>query len=219
MVSEEQLLHVYERIVEDEKRTDACCRDIIFWEARTQIVRMNTVDIGSYGQLFGGGIVTSGFDQNISVGRMRRGLIYTIDFPIKWDNDLYVARNVSASSAGNASVLNQNNAVLNHNRKTVNYRLVENNSLGVVNVQNTNNNYSMFWYGAGQSLSDTSNNSSEGHLINSQSNWGAFVHDIKSDGTVTITDCRRNTNFDVIRFYTQWILRETGDGQMIPDPE
>ena len=90
----------------------------------------------------------------------------------------------------------------------------------MANCSATNSNYARFWYGAGiRSLSSAQlNNNDEGHHINFENKWGSFVYDIKDDGTVTITDHRRNSNFNIIRFYTQWILRRTANNQIIPDP-
>lgn len=211
MATEEQISELYNRIVEQEKRRDQCCRDIIIWEAHTQIVRLNTLNISNE-SLIGGGSVISTFDDNVATGIMRRGLAYTVTFPIKWDNSLYVPRNIASYSYANCSYTTSGYKTI------VNYRIVEENSIEVSNCSATNNNYARFWHSVGANLQSQLNNNVTGHLINPNNNWGQFVHDIKDDGTVTITDHRRNTNFNIIRFYTQWILRRTADNQMIPDP-
>ena len=220
MATEEQISQLYNRIVENEVRRDKCCRDIIIWEAHTQIVRMNTVNIApTTNVLTGGGVVVSTFDENVSIGTMRRGLSYTVTFPVKWDSNLYVARNIAASSVNSCIREESNNTTRNYNRKIINYRIVENNSIGIAECQSSSSNYARFWYGLGANVSTSVNDNVMGHLINSENNWGSFVNDIKDDGTVTITDHRRNTNFNIIRFYTQWVLRRTADNQLIPDPE
>lgn len=215
MATEAQIQELYRDIVAAEQRRDYCCRDIIAWETHVQVVRMNTLNIGSSSILLGGGTVISDFSENISIGTMRRGLSYTVIFPLKWDNNLYVKRNTAASSNNNCFQYGS----ANFYGLNVNYRLVEENSIDVANCQATSTNYARFWYGVGVGISDQVNNNVQGHIINPDNNWGSFVHDIKDDGTVTITDHRRNTNFNIIRFYTQWILRRTADNQMIPDPE
>lgn len=219
MATEDQISQLYADIVRNEKRRDECCRDIIIWEAHVQIVRMNTLNIdATRNTLMGGGSVISTFDENVSVGTARRGLSYTVTFPIKWNSSLYVPRSVASNSLSGCGVDSDYSVVSNANRKIVIYRLVENNTLNVANCQATNNNYAKFWYGSTQNITSNVNSSPEGHNINPENNWGSFIHDIKDDGTVTITDHRRNTNFNVIRFYTQWIMRRTADSQLIPDP-
>ena len=103
MATEQQISDLYNRIVGEEKRRDECCRDIIVWEAHVQIVRMNTSNIDSSNILVGGGAVISNFDENVSVGTMRRGLSYTVTFPVKWDDNLYVKRNVTATGVSNCT--------------------------------------------------------------------------------------------------------------------
>lgn len=215
MATEQQISELYNRIVENEIRRDSCCRDIIVWEAHTQIVRMNTLNIDSSNRLQGGGAVISTFDENVNIGTMRRGLTYTVTFPVKWDSTLFVPRNTGALSDNDCSSV----GVGAGNFSFVNYRLVEENSIAVGNCQSTSANYARFWYGAGMKIANNLNNNVQGHIVNPNNNWGSFVYDVKDDGTVTITDHRRNTNFNIIRFYTQWILRRTADNQMIPDPE
>ena len=222
MVTEEQLLDVYERIVEDERRADACCRDIVFWEARVQVVQLNTLSINSQSfALQGGGMLVSSFEENVNFGSMRRGLPYTVTFPIKWDDSVYVARNVAAYGQGTnpCNIYSNPNMPYKQSNIITVYRIVEDNKISVTNCNVTSSNYAGFWYGAGASLSDGVNNNIQGHIINSQNIWGVFDLDLKEDGTVRITDKRRKTDVNIIRFYTQWILRETADGQMIPDPE
>lgn len=219
MATEAQIQELYQDIVAAEQRRDYCCRDIIVWEAHVQVVRMNTLNIKSPTNLLqGGGAVISDFDENVNIGTMRRGLDYTVTFPLKWNSTLYVARNVAAIDVTNCEGYGINTIIDDINRKIINYRLVEDNTLAVGNCQATNNNYARFWYSKGETISTSVNNNQQGHLINSQNNWGSFVHDIKDDGTVTITDHRRNINYNIIRYYTQWILRRTVDNQTIPDP-
>ena len=213
MATEQQISELYNRIVENEIRRDYCCRDIIVWEAHTQIVRMNTFNLDGSNILRGGGAVISDFNENISIGTMRRGLSYTVTFPIKWDSNLFTARNVGVTTGTNCL-----SAGPSTDFTLVSYRIIEENSIAVGDCQSTSLNYARFWYSINTQISDNLNNDVNGHRINPNNNWGSFVHDIKDDGTVTITDHRRNTNFNVIRFYTQWILRRTADNQTIPDP-
>lgn len=214
MATEEQISQLYNRIVEEETRRDQCCRDIIIWEAHVQVVRMNTLDLTDYNNLRGGGEVISSFDENVSVGTMRRGLPYTITFPLKWDNSTYVPRDVVASSQNNCG--NSLSSTTSSIKLYTNYRIIQDNSIVVSNCTATTNTVKGFWY-VGQLLSSTNNNQA-GHYINSNNVWDNFVHQMANDGTVTIKDLRRNTNFNIIRYYTQWILRQTANGQIIPDP-
>lgn len=208
MATEQQISELYNRIVENEIRRDSCCRDIIVWEAHTQIVRMNTNAIDNYGILSSGGVVISDFNENVNIGTMRRGLDYTVTFPIKWDSELYVRRNRESSPANNCGLsTNQSNVTI------LSYRMIEDDSIEVCNAQSTTQNSARFW------LLYPSPGNKTGTPVNPNNNWGSFVYDVKDDGTVTITDHRRNTNFNVIRFYTQWILRRCADDSIIPDPE
>lgn len=217
MTKEEQLQQLCRRINDLERRKDTCCKDFIFWEAYTQIVRMHTKSISSVANILqGGGIVVSSFDQNVNVGMGRKGSTYTVTFPVKWDDNLFTRRSVSALS--NGYVYSTSNPTPNKNRIIVNYRIVEDNFISVANVQTTHDNYAKFWLQDGEQLTSNINNNTKGHRINPEGNWGTFVRDVQSDGTVVITDHRMNTNFNVIRYYTQWILRECADGSIIEDP-
>lgn len=215
MATEEQISQLYKRIVEQETRRDRCCRDVIIWEAHVQVVRMNTLSLTNYDNLQGGGQVISSFDENVEVGTMRRGLTYTVTFPLKWDNNLYVPRDVHATSK--SSCTNSASSSTSSSRLYTNYRIIEDNSITVSTCTASTSTVKGFWYG-GQPISSNKNDNAGGHYINPENVWDNFVHEIAPDGTVTIKDLRRNTNFNVIRYYTQWILRQTADGQTIPDP-
>lgn len=215
MATEAQIFQLYQDIVAAEQRQDYCCRDIIIWEASVQVVRLNTLDINpSNNTLRGGGEVISSFDENKNVGTMRRGLKYTITFPLKWDNSLYVKRDVSSSSTSCALYTGGTGVEF----VNVHYRIVEDNSIVVSDCTATSTTYKAFWRAGGDSLR-VKNDSTLGHILNRENVWDNFIHQVASDGTVTIKDLRMNTNFNIIRYYTQWILRQTADGQTIPDPE
>ena len=208
MATEQQISELYQDIVAAEKQRDYCCRDIIVWETHTQIVRMNTNAINDYGILYSGGVVVSDFDMNVNIGVMRRGLDYTVTFPIKWNSELYVRRNRESAPQNSCGISsNQDNATI------LSYRMIEDDSIQVCNAQSTATNSARFW------LVYPNPGYKTGIPVNPDNDWGSFVHDVKDDGTVTITDHRRNTNFNIIRFYTQWILRRCADGSIIPDPE
>lgn len=221
MVTEEQLLEVYERIVEDERRADACCRDIVFWEARTQIVQLYTNTTASaYGETYpnSGGVVISTIDENVNTGSMRRGLPYTVTFPVKWDDNLYV-KNITPfatppSVNNGCGIQNINN---NDAKKTIrvnNYFYAEDKNIYVNSCSSTSSNRAQFL-----SVTGVTGTYYTGTQINPGNNWGAFTFDKLPDGTVTIKDNRRNTNYNIIRFYTQWLLRECLDGTSFTDWE
>lgn len=217
MTKEEQLIQLYNRITALEKKHDECCRDIIFWEARVQIVRINRNTISYYNTFNSGGTVVSSFSDNIKTGKLRRGLPYTVTFPVKWDSAKYTIRNAIATNASNCNA-KETVEYEPYTRRIVNYRIVEDDHLAVAQCATSSNNYARFWYNS-DDTNESYRKTVHGLWINPGNNWGSFVHEVADDGTVTITDNRRNTDFNVIRYYTQWVLRECADGSMISDPE
>ena len=216
MATEDQISQLYADIVRNEKRRDECCRDIIIWEARVQVVRMNRYEFNSNYGLMGGGAVISTFEDNVSVGTARKGLAYTVKFPLSWSNSLYVPRSRWTSVNNSCGVLSQGF----NTHYIAEYRIIEENTITLGDCQSTSTNFSRFWLSPTViNPSPNVNNNSNGHIINPDNNWGSFVHDVKDDGTVTVTDNRRNSNYNIIRFYTQWVLRRCANGDVIPDSE
>lgn len=216
MATEDQISQLYADIVRNEKRFDECCRDIIIWEARTQVVRMNKYEFNSNYGLMGGGAVISTFEDNVSVGTARKGLPYTVKFPLPWSNSLYVSRSRWTARANSCGVTTQR-----YNTDYITeYRIIEDNSIAVGDCPSNSTNFSRFWLEAVQiAYLPNVNNNSNGHIINPNNEWGSFLYNVEGEGTVTITDTRRNTNYNIIRFYTQWIMRNCANGDVIPDPE
>lgn len=214
MATEDQILNLYNQVLDNEEKLRRCCSKLHIWEARVQIVRMNTNTIDTNNRLTSGGIVVSSFDDNVKVGFLREGFDYTVTFPLKWDNTIYVPRNVSASGSNCMSAYAPDGDT---KRWTMtNYRVIEDYLIRIANCQSTSTNLARFWDGLGENYQFSN---AEGARINPGGNWGQFVYDIKDDGTVTITDHRRNINYNIIRYYTQWILRKCADNSLIPDPE
>lgn len=228
MVTEQQLQDTWQRIYDDEQLIDRCCRDIILWEAHVQVVRLNTdILTGTSPNKYysSGGVVVSDFDENVTVGIMRRGMKYTITFPLKWDRNTYVTHTAEVDTSTGCNPLRYTNDLQKYSQ-VVQYRYVEGqNKIEVSNCTSSTNNRANFIKGQnGDTQTGTARVVGGGILINGSvdsdlsQNWGSFTLDIKDDGTVNLTDNRRNTNFDIIKFYTQWTLRRCSDGTMLSDP-
>ncbi len=228
MVTEQQLQETWQRIYDDEQLIDRCCRDIILWEAHVQVVRLNTNSLGGTAPnnyYNSGGVVVSDFDENVTVGIMRRGMKYTVTFPLKWDNNLYVPHTAEAytylTPVGYGNTSHQYSKVVQYRYREGTDKIV------VATGASQTNNRANFLVGEGNSATASGVQrgvTGGGILINGDiqadlsQNWGSFTLDIKDDGTVNLTDNRRNTNFDIIKFYTQWTLRRCSDGSMLSDP-
>ena len=233
MVTEEQLLEVYERIIADEAKADACCRDIIFWEARTQVVRLNTNAVAiSQGipRTTAGGRVISSWDENINFGATRKGLPYTVTFPLKWNDDLYVRRHTSANrtygaNANGSGGTNTCGIIPNtdmYYENFVAYMYAEDNVIKPTFCDITSSNRSGFMMSGNADMVTTTRYGVKRCNLCKADNfpnatWHWFEHDIKEDGTVTIHDPRRSTLFSIIRYYTQWTLNECADGSLLSD--
>lgn len=236
MVTEQQLQDTWQRIYDDEQLIDRCCRDIILWEAHVQLVRLNSNTIttkSGWPVTTAGGIVVSTFDENVSVGVARRGLSYTVTFPLKWDNNLYVPRHSSASrvigtfetgrlSCDPASV--GNDAYYNENY--VNYFYSEDTSLLTPTCDVTTNNRSNFLSTGWYDQINTVSSAMQAKKVNRGTievnkiplvEWFSFIYDMKDDGTVTIRDNRRVDTFNIIRYYTQWTLNRCADGTLLSE--
>lgn len=237
MATEDQIFELYNRIVEQEQRRDSCCRDIIIWEARVQIVRLHTNAItngasqtnGIY-RTTAGGIVVSSWDENVSIGTMRRGLSYTVTFPVKWDDTLYVKRHTScnkthsgnASGTGGTRSCDQLTSPDHPYENQITYMYGEDSEIVPTYCDITTSNRSGFMMSGNADMVNTKRYGVKRCNFGWTNtfpnvNWYSFIHDIKDDGTVTITDTRRNTDFNVIRYYTQWTLNRCADGSLLSD--
>ena len=147
MATEDQIAQLYRDIVRNEKRRDECCRDIFVWEARVQVVRMNTFRLNStFGYLEGGGVVISSFDDNVNVGIGRRGLPYTVTFPLTWNDGTYVKRNAASSGTSGCGHADGNGT---YSWVNVFYRYMEDHKIVPCDAISTSTNYSNFWIGKG----------------------------------------------------------------------
>lgn len=234
MITEAQMLEVYERIVADEQKADACCRDVIFWEARTQVVRLNSnaIAIADNGmpRATAGGLVISSWDENINFGTARRGLPYTVVFPLKWSDDVYVKRHTSVNrtydgkadgTSGRKSCDNITNNDIQY-ENFVAYMYAEDDFIKPTFCDITSSNRSGFMMSGNSDMVSTirygvkrCNYCSVANFPNAT--WYGFVHGINDAGTVTIQDIRRATGFSIIRYYTQWTLNECRDGSLLSD--
>lgn len=241
MATEAQIQELYRDIVAAEQRRDYCCRDIIVWETHTQIVRLNnntmlnTSDTkDSYFSFSSGGVVVSTFEENVNIGTMRRGLAYTVTFPVKWDNDLYFAYTPMRTGENSIPYESSSNSDFsNHNlyaHTQVEYRYAEDKTyLNNKATQITNANRVLFFENPSNTPSTSSgmqsNQASNKYQYSYDNltrariarNWNNFTIDIKDDGTVTIRDNRRNTNFNIIYFYTQYTLNRCANGTLLSD--
>lgn len=232
MITEAQMLEVYERIVADEQRADACCRDVIFWEARTQIVRLNSnaiasytkTDTGlSYPRTTAGGVVVSSWNDNVRYGSMRRGLPYTVSFPIKWDDALYVPMHTSINKTySNTRTCDLVSAVDSQYENFIAYMYAEDNVIQPTMCDVTLSNRSGFMMSGNADMTSTTRFGVKRANLSSYAllpeiTWNSFNYKMENDGTVTIRDDRRATHFSVIRYYTQWTLNECADGSLLTD--
>lgn len=238
MATEEQISELYNRVVEQEQRRNKCCRDIIIWEARVQIVRLNTNTIvASTSGIYAtnaGGIIVSNWDENVNIGIMRRGLNYTVTFPLKWDDNLYVKRHTSVNRTygGDANgegsgggVVKSCNPILPSDyvyENQIVYMYGEDSEIIPTFCNITTSNRSGFMMSGNADMITTKRYGVKRcNLMSTASipdvNWYYFIHDIKDDGTVTITDTRRNTDYNIIRYYTQWTLNRCADGSLLSD--
>lgn len=210
MTTEGSVLQAYNDIAELRRRADACCRDLLIWEAHVQVVRMNTNTKKNYGMnTHVGGTVVSMFEENVRAGVMRRGLPYTAVFPLKWDPDLYVKNMTlhSTSSCGgyDAGGGKRSEAGILEFRRVADSVL---NDTFCLNGGIRNG----FWRGA------STTNNGIGLRLNYNNEWSTgFSLAIEDDGTVLLTDARRSGDFNVMRYYTQWVLKECADGSIIAD--
>lgn len=234
MATEDQISQLYSDIVAAEQRRDYCCRDIIVWEAHVQIVRLNTNAITAEGVPSSGGVVIETFEDNIAVGTTRRGLSHTVTFPVKWDDNLYFPvtpeQNILSNTTSCSSLTVGNNsdtkvALVNDYATIVQYRYSEDSTIAINNCNVNTTNRSGFFAGVpnannmspGQKRSTYTAMDDRGYMARVGDNWGQFVRDIKDDGTVTLTNNSRNTNYNIIRYYTQWTLDVCGNGSRLSD--
>lgn len=210
MTTEDSVLRAHNDIAELRRRADACCRELLIWEAHVQVVRMNTnTKTNGYGMSTSvGGVVVSMFEENVRADVMRRGLPYTVVFPLKWDPELYV-RNLSVhrlpNSCGAYTRVNRSETGILEFRRVADSVLNDTFCLdgGIRNG---------FWIGA------RTTNNEIGLRLNYNNEWSnGFSLTIEDDGTVLLTDARRAGDFNVMRYYTQWVLKECADGSIITD--
>ena len=232
MVTEQQLQALWQRIYDDEQIIDRCCRDIILWEAHVQIVRLNTNTLDpNLGFPNAGGVVVSPFMDNVTVGIARRGLPFTVTFPLKWSNSLYTKFTPESDSnyVYRSPVLYQSpNEIWS---KFVQYRYIFNwdneGDLGFFECQGGPYTRCGFFNGRNEGTGPDGHRGSSiagGRMVNTidgngNITWYSFIHDIADDGTVTIRDNRRRTDFEIVKFYTQWCLKRCSDDTILPDPQ
>lgn len=221
MATEAQIKELYDDIIATERRADYCCRDIVLWETHTQIVRMNTNARDSKGNLTAGGVVVEPFNDNIATGYARRGLHYTVTFAKNWDENLYVNASVAVNSTGTCTNITAGYLSSPYfPLYTITHDVI---LLPRFDCSASDTTFLVggFWKNA--SGGNSVNSQTIGYPLNKQSanqtveNWGSFIREIASDGTVTIKDGRRNESFNIIYYWTQWILRECADGSIIED--
>lgn len=214
MITEDNILQTWHEINALKSRIDACCRDLLIWEARVQIVQMHTNRLSNDFANSGGNVISS-FEDNVNAGCLRRGRTYTVRFPVKWDDALYVKRNIDAAGLSNCSYSGAN---LLSRRLHVNYRVVEDDYIGVAASCASGSGYKGFWITVASGSAYTNPKLVNGALINANNVWTNFLYEVADDGEVRITDMRGTTDFTVIRFYTQWMLRRCADGSEFTDP-
>lgn len=237
MVTEQQLQALWQRIYDDELIIDRCCRDIILWEAHVQIVRLNTNTLDpNLGFPTAGGVAVSPFADNVSVGVARRGLPFTVTFPLKWNSSLYTkftpeGAGVMANNIPSAVPVNYTG--WNHLwSKYIQYRFIyqyeDEGTLSIYdNCQGSSNTRCGFFRGInGPTAAEDHRGPTTGggRMVNTidgygNVNWYSFVHDIADDGTVTLRDNRRRTDFEIVKFYTQWCLKRCADDTILPEPQ
>lgn len=234
MVTEQQLQDTWRRIYDDEILIDRCCRDIILWETYVQVVRLNNNTFIEPPNLVApcpgsGGTVVSSFYDNVKVGISRRGLPLTAEFALKWDSNLYSTWTPEARQGYNGNVLyfSQENSAMG---KYVHYRFLydtDDNQIGNDNaMQGTSTNRANFFSGKNQFDGPENGRGgvvSAGRMVNTINSegvitWYSFILNIANDGTVTLRDNRRRTDFNIIRFFTQWCLKRCSDGSILPEP-
>lgn len=213
MATEDQILNLYNQVLSNDERLRRCCSKLVIWEAHVQVVRMNTNTIDDTGRLTSGGVVVSPFEDNVRVGFARQGFDYVVTFPLMWNDFTYVYRDAHPN---NVCIPVQNPDGELRRWTMVHYRIVEDGKLAVSECETTSNRQSRFWYGDGAPLT-TYNYQVSGHRVNEGENWGPFIYN-NDNGLITIKDCRRNTNYNIIRYYTQWVLRKCADDSFISDP-
>lgn len=230
MATEQQIAEIYGRIANLSSRIDYCCRDMIEWETHVQIVRLNNNNVNSLS--FGGGVfdapgvIISTFEENVNIGTTRKGLPYEVVFPLKWSDDLYypVTPERSASNNACAPLSSYNNkTILSRFFLTVQYRYIIDTDKNSIHGSNDCENYSgtnrsHFFRGASnENTSQEGLRVNSGHIINLADDWGPFLFTKENDGTIKIEDFRRNTNFNTIKYYTQWCLNKCADGSLLSD--
>lgn len=234
MTTEAQVKQLYDRVRDLELRRNECCLPLVFWEARVQIVRLNTNVINAAGFPQAGGFVVSSFDENLNVDTARRGLAHKVIFPVKWDDDLYFPItpevNVINNSTTCSPLTNGNNsdttpAIAKRLTTVVQYRYMKDASIRVNTCNTTQNTRSGFFIGVSNQSSNgpltpratASVASGAGMMVRVDDAWGPFIRDIEDDGTVTITNDSFDEDYNVIRYYTQWTLNRCADGSLLSD--
>lgn len=213
MATEAQVLAAWNATADLETEAIRCCKKMCVWETYVQIVRMNTNTIASK-LPDSGGVIVSPFGHNRTSGVMRRGEIYTVDFSLPFDSNLYSPYTVQSSSTGGYP------RISNYDHRSAGcltqYRIVLDATIQCPKASEDlteNQRRSGFF-----KYDDSLTNNEDGKIINYLGDWGSFIRSIADDGTVRITDSRMNEDFTVIRYYTQWTLRECADGSLLPDP-
>lgn len=217
MATEDQLLDLYNRTIDAEQNLTSCCKKLLVWEAYAQVVRLhtNTLHKGNGGVILpafsAGGVVVSPFNQNKSVGFMRRGDDYTITFSLPWDDTLYCP--VTPAADGNCNAYQPNQSwTFTEFLNRVSYRRRGDSS--IVNPCTTVATNKRAYFFTNVLSKDTLDNNNL-YEINRYNQWGAFTRTIGVGGRISITDHRRLENFNIIRYYTQFTLNECSDGTLL----
>lgn len=216
MATEAQVLAAWNATNDLELEGERCCKKMQVWETYVQIVRLNTNTLDANGQSRDGGVVVSPFHRNRRSGILREEDIYTVTFALPFDSGIYAPYTLIAGADGLVYAASATND--QKNGKLVQYRLMYDDQIQLPKASagaNVNTRRSGFF---GFVNYNNSGAATYGRIINNLNNWGSFVHNIGDDGIVSITDSVRETNFTVVRYYTQWTLRECANGSLLPDP-
>lgn len=217
MASEAQVLAAWNAATSLEEEAERCCKNMVVWETYVQIVRLNTNTRTSTGTPDAGGVVVSSFHSNRNSGITREHEIYTATFARKFDSGIYAPYTTVAGTNGEPYTT-FNLADLENIDGLIQYRTVQDANIALqdasslANESQRRHNFLKFvaWNDNSAGIS--------GNIINNAGSWGSFIQEIADDGTVSITDFRPDANFTVIRYYTQWTLRQCADGSILPDP-
>lgn len=217
MATEDQIFDLYNRTIVAGQTLSKCCKKMLVWETYVQIVRLhsNTLQIRNGTTLpnfTAGGVVVSHFDENRRSGFMRRGEPYTVTFSVPWDGVLYCPVTPVNGHPDCKPYASNGAWIFTEFSNRVSYREVRDASIIDACTLSDNDRRAYFLVlpsnPAGSNPTDA-NNLQE---INYRSNWGGFTRSIASNGTISITDHRALTDFNIIRYYVQFTLNTCSDG-------